>query len=188
MISRIVACLLFVVCSSIAHSQSLQLRGGLNYSTITSAEFKYQTGFYAGIQKEFPLSSERIQFQPGIYYSLQPTKDPALRYLFHYIHVPAFFNFKIGENAGLLAGSQASLLFHATRKEINNGDTEPFTARLNTIGLSLGGGVYVNASSNVKVELRFTRDILPVGRGKGDDYWARFQLGVVWSISKSSDE
>lgn len=181
--------LLIIFATSLACGQSLQIRAGANYSTVTGEDLKFHPGFYGGIQKDLPLANKRITFQPGIFYSRQSTQTEAHRYTFHYIQVPAMVNFKIGENGGILLGPQAGLLFHATNKaRIGNDSNTPATSRYNSIALSLGAGPYVQASDRLRVELRCMVDVLSIGVSGSDNHMVLFQLGLAWAVKKTEAE
>ena len=189
MILRLCPVLLIVFATSLAYGQSLQIRAGANSSTVTGDDLKIHAGFYAGIQKDLPLSNKRITFQPGIFYSRQATQTELRRFTFHYIQVPAMFNFRIGEKGGLLVGPQAGLLFHATDKTLTgNANNAPTTSQYNSIALSLGAGPYVQASEQLRIELRCMVDALSKGVGGSGDHMVLLQLGLAWAIKKTEAE
>jgi hypothetical protein len=165
----------------------MQIRAGVNLSTVTGGEYNFHPGFYAGIQKDLALSKERITFQPGIYYSLQTTQSDDFRVAFHYLQVPAMFNFKFQKSGGILFGPQLGMLLHSTSKALDGGDRIPITPQLNVIALSLGGGPYIKVSERCKLEFRINVDVLNVDRTSGANMIS-LQGGLAWLLSKAESE
>jgi hypothetical protein len=173
--------------ATLAHAQPLQVRFGLNYSSISGDDFQYRPGFYAGIQKNVQLSttSDKVTFEPGIYYSLQATQTKSSRTTFHYLQVPMMFNFKLGEHVGLLIGPQPGMMFRATEKNlIGKATTDPVTPSFNSIALSIGGGPYVQINDQFRIEVRGMVDILGMGMVGSDNPMVLFQFGMVYTFTK----
>jgi hypothetical protein len=166
----------------------MQMRAGVNLATISGSVYSFHPGFYVGIQKDLPLSRERLTFQPGIYYSLQTTQSDVLRLTFHHVQVPAMFNLKFRKNGGIVFGPQLGMLLHATSKQLNGDDKIPVTPRFNTIALLLGGGPYVNINEQIKLELRINIDALNVDRSTTGENMISLQGGLVWLLSKPDAE
>lgn len=191
MILRIACFIGLTFAASMANCQPLQLRAGMNYSSIVDdSDTKFHAGFYAGIQKDLALSRERITFQPGIFYSLQTTQRLDYeRFSFHYIQVPALFNFRIAEHGGLLAGPQVGLLLHATGKFLDGkSDPVPLTSDYSSVSLSLGVGPYAEIDDHFKIELRAMYDVLGLSRNGNASNMLLLQLGLVYAFTKTKAE
>jgi len=182
---RVAFCFFMIACAaSAAYCQPMQLRAGVNLSTVTGGEYDFHPGFYAGIQKDLALSKERMTFQPGIYYSLQTTQTEGLRLTFHYVQVPAMFNYRFQKNGGILFGPQLGLLLHARSKLINGNLDVPVTSLLKAVALSLGGGPYIDISKQLKVEFRINVDVLSIDRSTSGYNMVLLQGGLAWLLSK----
>jgi hypothetical protein len=175
-----------------SNAQSLQIKGGLNYATVTGdTDYKFAPRFYIGVAKDIRLSNY-VSFQPELFYSLQGTRTGdspglGLDYYYHYIQMPLYFNFSIGKKAGLLWGPQIGLLSRANLKT-SRGDKFVTTPFMNPFEIQVGGGPYVKVNERLKIELRIAIGITRIDRD--DDRLRNFvlQTGVAWQINKPVKE
>ncbi len=122
--------IVFALCSTANAQYSSKKRTGfkvgLNYSAlrikgVTSSSYSdFKIGAVVGLFREIPLS-ERVLFQPELYYSRLGGKSNDITTNLSYFSIPALFKFH-GKKLGFYVGPQASLLLSA--KQIDAADTK----------------------------------------------------------------
>jgi hypothetical protein len=163
---KVVLFFVFLSCAVISNGQSdisFGIKGGFNYSTLTSAfgtKSKLIPGFHFGFYLKKPLN-DKVLFRPEIFYSRQGSKADNyfgdIRNIhLHYIIAPILFETR--DKIFVQVGPQIGYLLRATEKGMNFGDkidrslkdiTEPFD-------ISMVLGVGFNASKNFNFGLRGT--------------------------------
>lgn len=170
-----------------AAAQSIDIRAGVNYTTTTGYRaFSFQPAYYFGVGKDIPIS-KYVSFRPELYYSLQGARRGTSRLQLHYIQMPLYFNFAIGEKIGIMWGPQVGILTRARYKN-DRGETYAVLSAMDNFDLLVGGGPTYKISEGVKLELR-----LNVGTTRFDhnaEGLRNFvvQGGVVWSLNKPDSE
>jgi hypothetical protein len=168
------------------NAQTLQVKGGLNYATVTGhSAYSIKPAWYFGVAKDIRIS-KHISFQPEVLYSLQGAERESARYLYHYIQMPLYFNFAIGERAGILWGPQVGIL---TRANVNTrGERWSLLPLMKPFDISIGGGPYVKINDRLKAELRLAVGLSEISK---EDERLRnmvIQAGLSWAITKPIGE
>lgn len=168
-------------------AQSLAVKGGLNYATLTGpGNNSFRPGFYFGLSHDISLS-KHVSFQPEILYSLQGTYREPTRYYYHYVQLPLYFDFKIGEKGGLLWGPQIGVLARANTRDTRN-EGLSILPMMKPFDISIGGGPYAKISDRVKAELRISFGVVEISRENESIRNLLIQVGASWAINKRDDE
>jgi len=183
---------IFALSSSYSYSQSdskavqLGAKGGVNFSKITGDDFEdvdSRTSFNAGLVAEIPLS-ERISFQPEVFYSGQGfnvvqaedrffNTSEDIEYQLDYIQVPLLLKVYLIKGLSVEAGPQFGFKIHEEFDSEPNSDGGDFEINENdsyvkdfdtslAIGTSykFDGGFFVSARYTMGLSSVFKDDTL----------------------------
>ncbi len=111
-----IAILGFGVSSSAQEYVNFGVKGGVNFTNMTSDGFEdnnSRTGFHLGLLAEIPLS-DRFSLQPEVLYSTQGTEDEGSNYTdeykLDYIQLPVMAKFYLVDGLALEAGPSFNFL------------------------------------------------------------------------------
>lgn len=188
---KVVKCagFVFLLVSSILDStaQSLEVKGGLNFATVTGfRDNAFFPAFYVGLAHSIPLS-KHVNFQPEIFYSLQGTNRGSSSYRYHYIQMPLYFDFRIGEKGGLVWGPQIGVLARANVRDERN-EISSVLPIMKVFDLSIGGGPYVKIGDKLKVDARISFGVPEISTANESIRNLVVQFGVAYAIKKPADE
>jgi hypothetical protein len=167
-------------------SQVPDIKAGLSLSTITSPvspRNRLLPGFYLGIASHKNLN-DKISIAAEFVYSLQGAKSDDLKARYSYINLPLLFSFKTEDDITLNAGTQVGMLFNAFTKGTVK---ENITAKLNTLDLSLVGGIGIPLTDFLKLEGRINFGLTNTVRNPVPDGSYRnivIQVGGVFMLKK----
>ncbi|MFC5045697.1 porin family protein [Aquimarina hainanensis] len=151
--------LIFGLITTYAQESSYGIRMGVNVSSINSSELPEnledgRVGVVVGFLADFPLKG-KLSFQPELQYSSQGNKDERLQ--LNYINMPLLLKYNITEFLNIQAGPLAGIKIW----EWENNDN------YKTFDFSAVGGIGVNVTENIFVDLRYIHGLSDVFDDKG---------------------
>jgi hypothetical protein len=98
-----------------ANAQDWGIRAGANFSTLSNSEVKSQTGYYAGVYRQFGIVKDFLYIQPELQFSKQGFDTNLSTVDLNYIHLPIvarvyvlkLFSFETGPQFGFLVSDNA---------------------------------------------------------------------------------
>ena len=143
----------------------------------------WKQGFYIGGLLQIPVIG-RLSIQPEYRYTLKPGEDLEKRvsYNLHYLSLPVLLRIAFWERFALLAGPEAGLLIHASKKE--NGTVAGFTHETEERALWVVGGLEAKIAGSFYAEARYQHGLNYVGFYQRSDprefKWRSVEVGVEY--------
>lgn len=184
--------LVALLAPSLSTAQSFRVKGGANFGSVIGEDAPDDkslfVGFYLGIAKDFQLS-KKIQFQPGMVYSLQGYRwGGNISNRFHFVQMPLNFMFNIGENGGIMAGPQLCVLTRAVSRNVDTDGKYIMTPLIRNVTVALGAGPYIHINDRATLELRAVVDLSKFDGAESLMNLLCVQAGLSFSFNKPETE
>jgi hypothetical protein len=191
-IVRVFSILGFLFLSELLQAQSTWIKGGVNYSTVTDFSGKsgneLQVGLNCGLAKDIVVS-KTVNFQSGIFYSLQGNQTAVSRIRYHYLQIPLHVDFHVEPGKfGFLVGPQFSVLSRATMN-FDDGPMGSVLPLARAFDLSLAAGPYFELTDKLRLEFRTMVGLTNIAIDPDDKaVHLVFQACLAWSIKSTQTE
>lgn len=186
----LLASIVFTAASTTAIAQdsknSISIKGGLNYTTITKGDFEEgpdpRTSFHIGLVGEISLIPKVFSIQPEAIYSRQGFEYDNLfgnrmQYKLDYINFPVLAKLYIIKELSIEAGPQFGLKVSEKVDYKGENNTPPQENNYNNFDTALAGGLSFNFSNGVFLTARYTQSLNEVIKDTGAKNKV-FQAGI----------
>jgi hypothetical protein len=149
---------LIILSSPLCYSQfrNFGVKGGLNVSgiiTSTDGKQELKPGYHLGFFGQLKLNGA-CSIEPEIVFSNLGYNMNNVRYNLNYFTLPMLFKYQ-HQKFFFVCGPQASVLFNATRINLNENKKKEVTAQFNNLDFSILSGLGAMVSKNIGIEARF---------------------------------
>lgn len=186
----LLASIVFTAVSTTAIAQdsknSISIKGGLNYTTITKGDFEEgpdpRASFHIGLAGEISLIPKVFSIQPEAIYSRQGFEYDNLfgnrmQYKLDYINFPVLAKVYIIKELSIEAGPQFGLKVSEKVDYKGENNTPPQENNYNNFDTALAGGLSFNFSNGVFLTARYTQSLNEVIKDTGAKNKV-FQAGI----------
>lgn len=147
---------------------SIGLKGGLNYSTVTKGDFEQgpdaRTSFFVGLVGEIPIISKVISIQPEAIYSRQGFEyhnllGDRMQYKLDYLNFPILAKLHLFKGLSLEAGPQFGFKISEKTDYKGENNAPPQENNYNSFDTALAGGLTINFPGGVFLTGRYTQSL-----------------------------